>query len=30
MQDILQGMKELISKGFCHRDLKPENIFIHN
>lgn len=30
MKDLLEGLKEMHSKGIMHRDLKPENILIRN
>jgi len=30
MRDLLEGLKEMHSKGIMHRDLKPENILLRS
>jgi serine/threonine protein kinase len=30
MKDLLEGLREMHSKGIMHRDLKPENILLRN
>jgi len=30
MKDLLEGLKEMHSKGIMHRDLKPENILLRS